>query len=238
MEVPGQEAGQRAGQDRAQQRRPRARSGCAVREMMPRVRAAMSETPVDSPSRPSMKLMLLIMPTIQSVVSRTGTAGCPGVEPEDVLKSQVGSTNVAQELERVGDAREQDAAGEGDARPAANCPSSCQRARSCQRSSMKPRTTATDDAARTGRPAPGRATRPRADASASRHAAMATRPATPTTTNVVADRQAAQPRRPACRCTRRAVVGHVDGAHAPRDADGDGRQQEAEDAPRRRARRR
>ena len=54
--------------------------GTAVMEMMPSVRAAMSETPVDSPSRPSIKLMLLIMPTIQRVVSRTGTGwmtACP-----------------------------------------------------------------------------------------------------------------------------------------------------------------
>ena len=45
--------------------------GPAVSEMTPSVSAAMSETPVDSPSSPSMKLMLLIMPTIQ----RRGDAG-------------------------------------------------------------------------------------------------------------------------------------------------------------------
>src|SRR5664279_1256668 len=44
-------------------------TGLAVRLMMPRVRAAINAMPDESPSRPSMKLMLLIMPTIQRKVT-------------------------------------------------------------------------------------------------------------------------------------------------------------------------
>ena len=36
--------------------------------MSPSVTAAMSDTPVERPSSPSMKLMLLIIPTIQTAV--------------------------------------------------------------------------------------------------------------------------------------------------------------------------
>ena len=39
-----------------------------VRQISPRVSAAIRAIPVDRPSSPSMKLMLLIIPTIQSTV--------------------------------------------------------------------------------------------------------------------------------------------------------------------------
>ena len=47
-------------------------NGCeivTVSEMSPRVTAAMSAIPDDSPSSPSMKLMLLIIPMIQIIVN-------------------------------------------------------------------------------------------------------------------------------------------------------------------------
>ena len=40
---------------------------------MPSVTAAMNATPVDRPSRPSIQLMLLIIPTIQKIVSPAAT---------------------------------------------------------------------------------------------------------------------------------------------------------------------
>ena len=40
-----------------------------VIEIRPRVTAAISAMPDDSPSRPSMKLMLLIIPMIQTIVN-------------------------------------------------------------------------------------------------------------------------------------------------------------------------
>ena len=49
-----------------------AMNGCetvTVSEIRPRVSAAMRAMPDDSPSRPSMKLMLLIIPTIHSIVN-------------------------------------------------------------------------------------------------------------------------------------------------------------------------
>ena len=42
-----------------------------VSEIRPSVTAAISAMPDDSPSRPSMKLMLLIIPTIQTIVNPT-----------------------------------------------------------------------------------------------------------------------------------------------------------------------
>ena len=51
-----------------------------VRLMTPRVTAAMSATPVDSPSSPSIQLMLLIIPTIQNTVKPTENGL---VEPDD-----------------------------------------------------------------------------------------------------------------------------------------------------------
>ncbi len=47
-------------------------NGCpivAVSEINPRVAAAIRAMPEDSPSSPSMKLMLLIIPTIQTIVN-------------------------------------------------------------------------------------------------------------------------------------------------------------------------
>ena len=58
-----------AGEDEAQHRDERlAAIAWVVRLSTPSVTAAMSAIPVDSPSRPSMKLMLLIIPTIQTTV--------------------------------------------------------------------------------------------------------------------------------------------------------------------------
>ena len=42
-----------------------------VSEIRPSVTAAISAMPDDRPSRPSMKLMLLIIPTIQTIVNPT-----------------------------------------------------------------------------------------------------------------------------------------------------------------------
>ena len=67
MEVPAQEPEQRSGQGEAQdgdERLPDLRRQADE----PRVTAAMKATPDDSPSRPSIQLMLLIIPTIQKIV--------------------------------------------------------------------------------------------------------------------------------------------------------------------------
>ncbi len=52
-----------------------------VRLISPRVNAAISEMPVDSPSSPSMKLMLLIIPTIQTTLKATPNALPSGIWP-------------------------------------------------------------------------------------------------------------------------------------------------------------
>ena len=99
----------------AHRRATRGSTGMAVREMTPRVSAAMSDTPVDSPSRPSIQLMQLIMPTIQRVVSRMGT-GWMTASADAELERREREVEVAiaeclaQELERVGDLDERDAA--------------------------------------------------------------------------------------------------------------------------------
>ena len=108
--------------------------GCyrpTVIEMTPRVTAAMSETPVDRPSSPSMKLMLLIMPTIQSAVyrrrgsrrTRRGRREHPpwksGVVDERDQHAQARARAGQDELQR-----------------------NCQRARTCHRSSMNPKAAA------------------------------------------------------------------------------------------------
>ncbi len=59
-------------------------NGCetvTVSEISPRVSAAMSAIPVDSPSSPSMKLMLLIIPTIHSMVNPVANAPSSGIVP-------------------------------------------------------------------------------------------------------------------------------------------------------------
>ena len=74
VEVPAQEAEQRAGQGEAQQGDVAAgRTGrrSTVRLIRPRVNAAIRPIPLDRPSRPSIQLMLLIMPTIQKIVKAT-----------------------------------------------------------------------------------------------------------------------------------------------------------------------
>ncbi len=50
-----------------------------VRLMSPRVTAAMNAIPDDRPSRPSIQLMLLIIPTIQKIVKHRGDGP---VEPD------------------------------------------------------------------------------------------------------------------------------------------------------------
>ena len=52
-----------------------------VRLMRPSVVAAMSAIPDDSPSSPSMKLMLLIIPTIQTIVNATANASPRTIAP-------------------------------------------------------------------------------------------------------------------------------------------------------------
>ena len=57
-----------------------------VSEIRPRVAAAISAMPDDSPSRPSMKLMLLIMPTIHSIEKPMAN----GVAELDVPRARTG----------------------------------------------------------------------------------------------------------------------------------------------------
>ena len=52
-----------------------------VSESSPRVAAAMSAIPDDSPSRPSMKLIELIMPTIHTIVNPTANTPSSGMLP-------------------------------------------------------------------------------------------------------------------------------------------------------------
>ena len=74
VEVPAQEPEQRPGQREAEHRDQRlAAADLVVRLMMPRVTAAMKATPEDRPSRPSIQLMLLIIPTIQKTVRPAAT---------------------------------------------------------------------------------------------------------------------------------------------------------------------
>ena len=97
------------------------------RLISPRVTAAMIATPVDSPSRPSIQLMLLIIPTIQKIVNPMAIGGAKRDDPGP---------------ERVVDDVDLDA--EGD-RPAASAiwPRNCQRARRSNRSSSAPSAAAT-----------------------------------------------------------------------------------------------
>ncbi len=57
-----------------------------VRLMIPSVTAAMKAIPDDRPSRPSIQLMLLIIPTIQKIVSPAATG--PG---EAEVRARTGS---------------------------------------------------------------------------------------------------------------------------------------------------
>ena len=74
MEVPAQEPQQRSGQREAQDGDERLGDTWVVRLMIPSVTAAMKATPDDSPSRPSIQLMLLIIPTIQKMVRPAATS--------------------------------------------------------------------------------------------------------------------------------------------------------------------
>ncbi len=59
-------------------------NGCeivVVREISPSVTAAMSAIPDESPSRPSMKLMLLIIPMIQTIVKPAANGPSSTIEP-------------------------------------------------------------------------------------------------------------------------------------------------------------
>ena len=80
--------------------------------MIPSVTAAMNATPVDRPSRPSIQLMLLIIPTIQKTVSPAaiGPAGNGIVPPPNglAMKSMLipsataaGQRDLAEQLERA-----------------------------------------------------------------------------------------------------------------------------------------
>ena len=77
------------------------RPAAVVRLMSPRVDAAMSAIPDDSPSSPSMKLMLLIIPTIQTMVNATANAS---------RGDQAGPERVGDEVDRdpEGDRHERD----------------------------------------------------------------------------------------------------------------------------------
>ena len=100
MEVPAQEAGQSAGEDEAEESHVWL-DRVGRRLITPRVTAAIRAMPVESPSRPSMKLMLLIMPTIQSSVATAATA------------SEM--WRVALERQRIVDAGDDHSKGEGEA---------------------------------------------------------------------------------------------------------------------------
>ena len=54
---------------------------CVVRLIRPSVTAAMRATPLDRPSRPSIQLMLLIIPTIQNTVNPTENSGLKRMKP-------------------------------------------------------------------------------------------------------------------------------------------------------------
>ena len=81
-----------------------------VRLRIPSVSAAMSAIPVDSPSRPSMKLMLLIIPTTQTTVNADGERRperdrCPGpnglldgLDPDAEGDGHAGQGDLPQEL--------------------------------------------------------------------------------------------------------------------------------------------
>ena len=79
-------------------------TGATTSEMTPSVVTAISEMPASRPSSPSMKLTLLIMPTIHSVVTATAAAS-----PIAGSISAIGSPN------GLGSRSMQHAAGEGDA---------------------------------------------------------------------------------------------------------------------------
>ena len=121
VEVPAQEPEERAGEGEAQQGDDRLLAG-PVRLITPRVTAAMRAIPDDSPSSPSMKLMLLIIPTIQTTTnsapqmpSRRITPGPNGLAmAPTVIPSPTGM------------------------RATRICPPSCQRARRSKRSSRMP----------------------------------------------------------------------------------------------------
>ena len=64
------------------------RTTWVVRLMIPSVTAAMKATPDESPSRPSIQLMLLIIPTIQKIVRPAATG--PGRSGDRPAAERVG----------------------------------------------------------------------------------------------------------------------------------------------------
>ena len=107
-------AGSRAGRRRARstgRRRAAGRPG-AVRLSSPSVTAAISAMPLDSPSRPSMKFRLLIMPTIQTTVNAIPT----GDGEQDVARPERVADEGDDDPRRDGDARERELAEELPAR--------------------------------------------------------------------------------------------------------------------------
>ena len=129
VEVPAQEPEQRPGQDEAEQGDERLAEGPAavVRLISPRVAAAMSEIPDDSPSSPSMKLMLLIIPTIQTIVNATANASPRTIWPGPTGLAMLSTVTPAATAPRA----------------TASWPTSCQRARIWRTSSRKPIAAAT-----------------------------------------------------------------------------------------------